>query len=161
MTSKPDGGFLARWSRRKRRQDNPPTNDSPEVDDQISEQSAQQSESPESGAVRQDPEPLPRIEDLTAESDLSAFLRAGVPQELQKAALRRAWSLDPAIRDYCGPADYALDFNNPDALPGFASNQALELARKVLNELAEAEQVPQGDEPSSAQLSPADKIEEG
>jgi Protein of unknown function (DUF3306) len=145
-----EDGFLARWSRRKRRPENPPITESPEVDEQISEQSTQHSESVEAADTRREPEPLPRIEDLTAESDLSAFLRAGVPPELQKAALRRAWSLDPAIRDYCGPADYALDFNDPDSLPGFASKEMVELAKKLLSELAEAEQVPKGDAPSSS-----------
>ncbi|TIU06806.1 MAG: DUF3306 domain-containing protein, partial [Mesorhizobium sp.] len=53
------------------------------------------------------PEPLPRVEDLTAESDLSAFLRKGVPKMLKRAALRRMWSLDPAIRDHIGPSEYA------------------------------------------------------
>jgi hypothetical protein len=145
-----EDGFLARWSRRKRRPENPPITESPEVDEQISEQPAQHSESVEAADTRREPEPLPRIEDLTAESDLSAFLRAGVPPELQKAALRRAWALDPAIRDYCGPADYALDFNDPDSLPGFASKEMVELAKKLLSELAEAEQVPKGDAPSSS-----------
>jgi Protein of unknown function (DUF3306) len=145
-----EDGFLARWSRRKRRPENPPITESPEVDEQISEQPTQHSESVEAADTRREPEPLPRIEDLTAESDLSAFLRAGVPPELQKAALRRAWSLDPAIRDYCGPADYALDFNDPDSLPGFASKEMVELAKKLLSELAEAEQVQMGDAPSSS-----------
>jgi hypothetical protein len=61
---------------------------------------------------------LPRIEDLTPQSDLSAFLRKGVPDALKKAALRRMWSLDPAIRDYIGPSEYAWDFNNPASHQG-------------------------------------------
>jgi hypothetical protein len=161
--SEPDDGFLARWSRRKRLHEDPPTNESPVAIDQISEQSTQQSGpaegAPEAADVERDMEALPRIEDLTAESDLSAFLRAGVPQELQKAALRRVWSLDPAIRDYCGPADYAFDFNNPDALPGFASKKVAELAKKVLNELADAEKVPKDDAPPPSPLLPESKEE--
>ena len=66
--------------------------------------------------------PLPRIEDLTAESDISGFLRKGVPETLRHAALRRAWSLDPAIRDYISPADYAWDFNDPRSIPGFGGD---------------------------------------
>jgi hypothetical protein len=64
-------------------------------------------------------EPLPRLEDLTAESDLSAFLRKGVPKALKKAAMRKMWSLDPAIRDYIGPSEYAWDFNTPGSMAGF------------------------------------------
>src|SRR3546814_17956960 len=37
------------------------------------------------------PGPLPSLENLTAESDLTAFLREGVPESLKKAALRKMW----------------------------------------------------------------------
>jgi hypothetical protein len=67
-----------------------------------------------------DPASLPPVESLTAGSDIHDFLRAEVPQALRRAALRRIWSLDPAIRDFVGPADYAWDFNAPDGVPGFA-----------------------------------------
>ncbi|TIL35005.1 DUF3306 domain-containing protein [Mesorhizobium sp.] len=69
-------------------------------------------------------EPLPRIEDLTAESDLSAFLRKGVPKMLKRAALRKMWSLDPAIRDHIGPSEYAWDFNSPGSMAGFGPLKA-------------------------------------
>ena len=72
-----------------------------------------------SEAAGEPAEPLPRLEDLTPESDLSAFLRKGVPEALKLAALRRMWSLDPAIRDHVGPAEYAWDFNDPGAIAGF------------------------------------------
>src|SRR5690606_510873 len=64
-------------------------------------------------------EPLPRIEDLTADSDLTAFLKKGVPMALKSAALRKMWSIDPSIRDYVGPAEYAWDFNQPGSMAGF------------------------------------------
>lgn len=65
-----------------------------------------------------DPAGLPPIESLTAATDIRAFLRKEVPEALKRAALRRAWSLDPAIRDFVGPADYAWDYNAPDGVPG-------------------------------------------
>ncbi|WP_422282997.1 DUF3306 domain-containing protein, partial [Bradyrhizobium sp.] len=49
----------------------------------------------------------------------TAFLRKGIPQELGRAALRRAWAADPAIRDFVGLAENAWDFNDPNAMPGF------------------------------------------
>ncbi|RWK41216.1 DUF3306 domain-containing protein [Mesorhizobium sp.] len=67
---------------------------------------------------------LPRVEDLTAQSDLSAFLRKGVPKMLKRAALRKMWSLDPAIRDHIGPSDYAWDFNSPGSMAGFGPLKA-------------------------------------
>lgn len=82
-----------------------------------------------------DPATLPRIEDLTAQSDLGVFLRPGVPQALRNAALRRMWSLDPAIRDYIGPVDYQWDFNTPGGLPFGFSN---ELGGDVAKLLAQA-----------------------
>lgn len=62
---------------------------------------------------------LPSLDTLTAETDLTQFLRAGVPQVLRNAAMRRMWSLDPAIRDYLGEArEYAFDWHIPGAVPG-------------------------------------------
>jgi hypothetical protein len=54
--------------------------------------------------------------------------------ELRSAALRRAWSLDPSIRDFIGPADYAWDYNAPDGVPGFA----LELGGDAMKLLSHA-----------------------
>ena len=81
-----------------------------------------------------DPASLPPIESLTAESDIAAFLRPQVPAALRTAALRRVWTLDPAIRDYVGPADYAWDYNAPDGMAGFS----LELGGDVKRLLAQA-----------------------
>jgi hypothetical protein len=80
------------------------------------------------------PASLPPLDSLTAASDFTAFLRAEVPAVLRHAALRRAWTLDPAIRDFIGPADYAWDYNAPDGVPGFA----LELGGDVKRLLAQA-----------------------
>src|SRR5438309_2436497 len=46
-----------------------------------------------------DPTDLPSIESITARTDISLFLQSGVPAELTLAALRRAWVIDPVIRD--------------------------------------------------------------
>ncbi|WP_137127438.1 DUF3306 domain-containing protein [Roseomonas sp. HF4] len=81
-----------------------------------------------------DPASLPPLDSLSAESDFGAFLRKGVPEPLRRAALRKAWGLDPAIRDFVGLADYDWDFNAPDGVPGFA----LELSGDVQRMLAQA-----------------------
>jgi hypothetical protein len=62
---------------------------------------------------------LPPVESITAGSDIRAFLQSGVPAELTKAALRRAWTTDPAIRDFIGLAENQWDFTDPTAIPGF------------------------------------------
>ena len=103
--------FLSRWSQRKR---------------QIAEEARKAAEA----APATTPEPeaedepfdlslLPDLEVLTAQTDMSLFLRKGVPDELRNAALRKIWALDPAIRDYVGDAlDYAWDWNAPGGVPG-------------------------------------------
>lgn len=106
-------GFLGRWSRRKREAlrgvEAPATEAPPPVE-----------AAPEAAPPAFDPASLPPLETLTEASDFTAFLRAEVPSVLRQAALRRAWRLDPAIRDFTGPADYAWDYNAPDGVPGFA-----------------------------------------
>jgi len=61
-----------------------------------------------------DPATLPPIESLGPESDYTVFLRKGVPEALRVAALRKAWMSDPFIRDFRGPAEYALDYTTAE-----------------------------------------------
>ncbi len=63
---------------------------------------------------------LPSIDSLMPGSDLKPFMQAGVPEELRHRAMRRLWSIDPAIRDFRTPAEYDWNFNAPgygDLLP--------------------------------------------
>jgi len=89
-----------------------------------------------------DPATLPPIESIDAGTDVSAFLRPGVPAELTQAALRRAWSADPAIRDFVGLAENAWDFNAPGGVPGFEPLRAIDdvqrLAAQVMGALPAA-----------------------
>jgi hypothetical protein len=107
--------FLARWSRRKREsKPNAP----------LAETARPAGAAPvPSRAPEAEPEvdlgSLPSIDSITAGTDITAFLRKGVPQELMRGALRRAWSADPTIRDFVGLAENAWDFNDPNAMPGF------------------------------------------
>jgi hypothetical protein len=110
-----DEEFLARWSRRKREAkvtaDAPPRT-----------QTAETPNPPPIAAenpAEVDLSSLPPIDSITAASDVTAFLRQGIPPELSRAALRRAWAADPAIRDFVGLAENAWDFNDPHAMPGF------------------------------------------
>lgn len=127
--SEDSGGFLSRWSRRKRAAVAPP----PAVPAQP-EAAPLQIVAPPDAAPAFDPASLPPVESLTAESDFAGFLREEVPAALRRAALRRAWTLDPAIRDFAGPADYAWDFNAPEGMAGFS----LELTGDVGRLLAQA-----------------------
>jgi uncharacterized protein DUF3306 len=76
---------------------------------------------------------LPPIESITAESDIRAFLSPGVPPELTRAALRRAWAADPKIRDFIGLSENSWDFNAPGAIPGFGPLEMTdELRRQIM-----------------------------
>jgi len=66
-----------------------------------------------------DPASLPPLHSITAGTDIRSFLGSNVPLALTKAALRRAWVTDPAIRDFVGIAESQWDFNDPTAMPGF------------------------------------------
>ncbi len=66
-----------------------------------------------------DPASLPPIDSIAAGTDIRAFLKAGVPATLARAALRRAWVSEPAIRDFIGVAENQWDFTDPTAIPGF------------------------------------------
>jgi hypothetical protein len=70
-----------------------------------------------------DSEDLPPIDAITVDTDIRAFLKSRVPAELTRAALRRAWISDPAIRDFIGIAENQWDFNDPTAIPGFGPLQ--------------------------------------
>jgi Protein of unknown function (DUF3306) len=73
-----------------------------------------------------DPASLPSIGSITADTDIVAFLKSDVPTELTRAALRRAWTSDPAIRDFIGIAENQWDFNDPYGIPGFGRLDATE-----------------------------------
>ena len=71
------------------------------------------------GQEVKDPATLPPIETIDAQTDITVFLQNGVPNELRLAALRRAWMVDPAIRDFKGPQENDWNFNDPNSVPGF------------------------------------------
>ena len=83
-----------------------------------------------------DPASLPSIELIVGDTDIVAFLRKGVPAELTRAALRKAWASDPAIRDFIGIAENQWDFNDPNAIPGFGPLTPTESGVDVLAQIS-------------------------
>jgi hypothetical protein len=83
-----------------------------------------------------DPASLPSIESIAADTDIGAFLQSGVPAELARAALRRAWASDPAICDFIGVSENQWDFNDPDAIPGFGALLATDGVPTVLTQVS-------------------------
>lgn len=121
-----EAGFLGRWAKRKaqvRAQESAEQQESPQ------ETSAPQGDS-EPQPAQDEAEPfdlasLPSLEDITADTDITAFLRREVPDFLRNAALKRAWAADPGIRDYVNPAmEYAFNWNVPGGVPGSGELEA-------------------------------------
>lgn len=118
----PDGGFLGRWSRRKQQAARPNAVPEPRPAEAREEPLRETPESPsvEPELSAEELARLPPLESIGRDTDLTAFLRKGVPQALRNAALRRMWSADPAIRDHVDVArDYAYDWNAGPGIPGF------------------------------------------
>ena len=117
-----DESFVARWSRRKH-DAAPQTRHQPKSEEAGGGAAPEVSAASPPGETRPPPDPasLPPIESIGAEADIRAFLAAGVPADLARAALRRAWSADPVIRDFIGLSENSWDFNAPDGIFGFGS----------------------------------------
>ena len=119
--SEDEKGFLARWSARKR--------EAAKGEVAMGEAEAKQApaDAPPPAATTAgesteqpfDLASLPKLEELTADTDMTVFFKKGVPESIRNAALRKSWALDPAVRNYVSPAlDYAYDWNKPGGVPG-------------------------------------------
>lgn len=100
--------FLARWSRRKRdaasQEGNrsKPASVADESSPAATDTSMPDTSMPGDVEPPFDPACLPPLDSIGSGSDVRPFLAAGVPAELKRMALRRAWLTDPTI-------DMALD----------------------------------------------------
>jgi hypothetical protein len=125
--SKGGDGFLDRWSRRKLSAEEEQAAAEPEAPETAHE--------PDRDAITpEELAALPAPEDITEHTDITPFLKRGVPAVLKNAALRRIWMLTPAIRDHRDLAvDYAWDWNTPGGVPGSTG----EVAAKGVADLIE------------------------
>jgi Protein of unknown function (DUF3306) len=140
--------FLARWSRRKRAASDETPKDgaaaethdvdtrapqAPDAADPTGSTSNDAGTSTTRSVQEFDRASLPSLDSITADTDIRGFFAPGVPPELTRAALRRAWSADPNIRDFVGLAENSWDFNDPGAVPGFGP---LEMTPELRREVA-------------------------
>src|SRR6478752_10051757 len=127
-----DRGFLARWSQRKQEAKQPELNPEDPAGESVASAG---SPAPQGEDITPefDLSTLPKLEELTGSTDITAFLRKGVPEHLRNAALQKSWALDPAIRNYVNPAlEYAYDWNAPGGVPGGGELDAgIDVARLV------------------------------
>jgi hypothetical protein len=141
--------FLQRWSRRKRA-----------TKAEVVEKKERASAQPVAGETKPfDITTLPPIESISELTDITAFLQQGVPAELTRAALRRVWTADPAIRDFVGLAENAWDFTDPAAMPGFgpleSTDEVRRMVAQVVRQIGEAAQ-PNPSESTSGQVETAE-----
>jgi TorA maturation chaperone TorD len=150
--------IISRWSRMKQKStgDAEPDGSSSEpnpIESGNSSEATVAAPAPDSATSPTfDPASLPPLQSITVGTDIRSFLESNVPVELTKAALRRAWATDPAIRDFIGIAESQWDFNDPTSMPGFGPLRAndapglvgvgeTEQARAVTAEAVDAEAI--------------------
>ena len=120
MTDKPEGP-LRRWSRLKRTRTIPREKTrhgaaAPVIPEDADDQKAVTLTDANEGEISpalqppQEPVELPDIDSLDKDSDFSAFLRQGVPEEIRRQALRVLWRSDPVLANLDGLNDYDEDF---------------------------------------------------
>ena len=109
MTGNGDS-FIGRWSKRKAEAAAPESVPPPAV------APAAEISAPAEAAPETPPEPappLPSLDDVSPGRDIAAFFGKHVPEELRNAALRKAWTGDPAISGFIEMAENQWDFNSP------------------------------------------------
>jgi hypothetical protein len=165
--------FLRRWSRRKRADDSVrrehlasgPREEGVGRDEESRNPVAAKQALPSTQSSAPLAPPLPPIETIDRGTDLRPFLAAGVPEEMTRAALRRAWSTDPAIRDFVGLSENFWDATSGGDIPGFGSltvKEARDLLAQLTGAPEGAEEQKQG--PSAASGEPqnnAHKVVDG
>jgi hypothetical protein len=157
--------FIARWSRRKHAAAERIDEKTP-GEKTSSEKTAEARNAPATSEAAEERTPsselpfdiakLPPLESITGESDIRAFLAPGVPVELSRAALRRAWAADPKIRDFVGLADYDWDFNTPGAIPGFGPLEMTDELRRQVAQMVGRNLAPEAPErPATTSSAPS------
>jgi hypothetical protein len=153
--------FLTRWSRRKRVPEDqarpaPAADAAPDKSPEAGEPAS--AKAPAAGAPEPpkpafDPATLPSLDSIGAQTDIRAFLQAGVPSALRLAALRRAWAADPAILNFKGLAENDWDFTATDSMRGFGELDPGTDVKKMLAQMFD--QTPRVEETAVAPPTPA------
>ena len=101
---------------------------------------------------------LPPVDDLGGDSDYTVFMKEGVPGALRLAALRRAWTTDPAIARHRAPADYDWDFD----APGYGRLRPGDVPAKLAHPLYEQiTRAPATSEATAAESEPGSATRDG
>ena len=142
--------FLRRWSRRKVEASRdvsaleiPAEMASATGADSAGAASLDDPSAEEQAALAQKLAALPALEESDAATDIRPFLQDFVPAALRKAAMRRAWAMDPIISTHFDVArDYAWEFNVGEGPAGFYKNLGHAAVQRGLDALREAGPAP-------------------
>lgn len=144
--------FLSRWSRRKRHARTDVKDESAPADLTKQDQAGVTASVEQGAATPQlargdsdDAKPenvfdlskLPSLDSIGPATDIRIFMQPGVPEALSRAALRRAWSADPGIRDFIGLAENSWDFTASDGMHGFGALDPADAKRLLAQLFAE------------------------
>jgi hypothetical protein len=139
-----DEGFLSRWSRLKRAEEQ-----AREASAELVPEPAGPVEAPPPAVAEpQEAEPdLPPIDSLTKDSDYTVFLRKGVAPELRRDAMRKLWRSDPVFANLDGLLEYGEDFGKQFRTPAVVAT-IYQVGRGMIRAVAD-------DSPPSTEPAPA------
>lgn len=137
--------FLERWSRRKQkaakhaRETATDESEPTQAENQRIETEADRSAFPVEPTMKAtevfDVKSLPSIDSIAATTDIRPFLAPGVPAELTRAALHKAWRSDPTIRDFVGLSENSWDFNDPNSMHGFGPLELTDELKQIVKRM--------------------------
>ena len=139
-------GFLTRWSRRKSEARKGETLPEPPGEQLEAEQAPDDEPPPgdpgvpvsddeETRAPAEAAAELPPLESLGEDSDYSAFMGEGVPQDLRQKALKKLFH-SPKFNIRDGLDDYDWDFTNPEPLGDIVTAEMRYRVERELERLA-------------------------
>jgi Protein of unknown function (DUF3306) len=117
-----DGGFVARWSRRKRQSrsgETAPAAPLAPVARELPPASPPVAAPPPAASAVDAPSPPPTLEDvarLGRDSDFARFVAPGVDENVQRAAMKKLFT-DPRFNVMDGLDTYIDDYGTPDPIP--------------------------------------------
>ena len=139
--------FLTRWSRRKQQAESKP--DEPDIASDSPPEAGEPGAAANAGGPQDvvagdaagkekeaevDLSTLPSLDTIGADTDVRGFLQKGVPLNLTRAALSRAWTSDPAISNFIGIAENQWDFASGD-IPGFGPLTAADNIARMVSQI--------------------------
>jgi hypothetical protein len=153
--------FLSRWSRRKQQvaKEAASAKDQAETAEKIVASPTDAAEPAETEPLF-DLSKLPSLDSIGPQSDVSLFMQPGVPASLSRAALRRAWSADPAVRDFIGLSENAWDFTKPETIEGFGPLLPTDDVKKLLANIIRDKDDAHEEAPATALQQPDTEVPE-